>query len=33
MVYAGVPAGVSAFRAARKVLAAEGIDTGETSPS
>ncbi|HET6173208.1 MAG TPA: carboxymuconolactone decarboxylase family protein [Gaiellales bacterium] len=27
MVYAGVPAGVSAFRAARKVLAEEGIDT------
>jgi 4-carboxymuconolactone decarboxylase len=26
-VYAGVPAGVSAFRAARKVLAEEGADT------
>jgi len=26
-VYAGVPAGVSAFRAARKVLAEEGVDT------
>ena len=28
-VYAGVPAGVSAFRAARKVLAEEGVDTSE----
>jgi 4-carboxymuconolactone decarboxylase len=27
MVYAGVPAGVSAFRAARTVLAEEGVDT------
>ena len=26
-VYAGVPAGVSAFRSARKVLAEEGVDT------
>jgi 4-carboxymuconolactone decarboxylase len=26
-VYAGVPAGVSAFSAARKVLAEEGVDT------
>jgi hypothetical protein len=26
-VYAGVPAGVSAFTAAAKVLAAEGVDT------
>lgn len=28
MVYAGVPAGVEAFRLAREVLAAEGIDPG-----
>lgn len=27
LVYAGVPAGVSAFRSARKVLAEEGVDT------
>jgi 4-carboxymuconolactone decarboxylase len=27
MVYAGVPAGVSAFRSARKVLAEEGVET------
>ena len=27
-VYAGVPAGVSAFRVARRVLAEEGVDTG-----
>jgi len=28
MVYAGVPAGVEAFRLAREVLAEEGIDPG-----
>jgi 4-carboxymuconolactone decarboxylase len=31
MVYAGVPAGVSAFRSARKVLAEEGVDTSQRS--
>jgi 4-carboxymuconolactone decarboxylase len=30
-VYAGVPAGVAAFRAARKVLAEEGVDTSQAS--
>ncbi|MCY4088465.1 MAG: carboxymuconolactone decarboxylase family protein [Actinomycetia bacterium] len=30
-IYAGIPAGVGAFRTARKVFAEEGIDTGSSS--
>ena len=32
-IYAGIPAGVDAFRIARKVLAEEGVDTGGASHS
>ena len=32
-IYAGIPAGVEAFRLAREVLVAEGIDPGPATPS